>query len=222
MIKNSKLFLPFFQKIKYIIYLSFFFYCEEKLSQQYLVDDAFIVTNRTLQIDAFLSENVNWFIPVYQFVPNLEISMGIGSIVNDEHLKESELLFQSKYYFNKSFVKSLNISFTTGTIFNFNRNVKDRLKLLYAYIPVSHSINSEKITLHYNLGYQQNFSDSGIAKHSVINGIRMEVLFWGSMFMWSEVAGYNFKEYEIQTALNYLFIPNSLSATISILSKIKS
>lgn len=40
--------------------------------------------------------------------------------------------------------------------------------------------------------------------------------------MWSEVAGYNFKEYEIQTALNYLFIPNSLSATISILSKIKS
>lgn len=179
MIKNSKLFLPFFQKIKYIIYLSFFFYCEEKLSQQYLVDDAFIVTNRTLQIDAFLSENVNWFIPVYQFVPNLEISMGIGSIVNDEHLKESELLFQSKYYFNKSFVKSLNISFTTGTIFNFNRNVKDRLKLLYAYIPVSHSINSEKITLHYNLGYQQNFSDSGIAKHSVINGIRMEVLFLG-------------------------------------------
>ncbi len=95
-----------------------------------------------------------WALPACNPTGNLEFTVGGGRARHDDAPATSDYVFQAKTLFRPLETNDWGIGFAVGTIRHPEINPgPNMLGNTYAYIPLSVSLNDDKVILHANLGW---------------------------------------------------------------------
>lgn len=121
-------------------------------AQQFVTDDAAIVDFRACQLEAWHGEVASWVLPACQFVPRLELTAGIGFVAEDGS-RAAEYVLQGKYLLRELTPDGWGAALVAGLGDNPLSQVGGGVAGIFAYVPLSVSLGSDRLVLHGNLGW---------------------------------------------------------------------
>jgi hypothetical protein len=152
-------------------------------AQQFVADDAAIGDRGSCQLEAWHGEFASWIIPACHFVPNLELSLGVGFVGHGPDARDTEFLVEGKYLFREMAPNRPGIGLVAGFEVDPRASTgRDRFEGVYAYVPVSFGFNEDRLVLHGNLGWHFERDDHGHghgdedAHHALTWAVRADVL----------------------------------------------
>jgi hypothetical protein len=119
--------------------------------QQFGTDDASIVGFRACQLEAWHGETETRVEPACQPIRNLEIMVGFGLLPNDTG-RSRQILMETKYAVVDSDDSGIGLAFAAGVEIEPPEHTAANVAALYALVPVSVDLASDRLTLHANLG----------------------------------------------------------------------
>jgi len=123
-------------------------------AQQYVVDDAAIVDHGACQLEAWHGRRASWILPACQPIRNLEIAMGAGFIDDGDGAREPEYAIEAKTLLRPLAPDSWGVGLVVGVGPNPGAvGIRRRLGDVYAFVPVSLSLASDRLVLHGNAGW---------------------------------------------------------------------
>lgn len=124
----------------------------------FVTDDARLTTAGSCQLESWMriypDSKELWALPACNPTGNLEFTVGGGRARHDDAPATSDYVFQAKTLFRPLETNDWGIGFAVGTIRHPEINPgPNMLGNTYAYIPLSVSLNDDKVILHANLGW---------------------------------------------------------------------
>jgi len=186
------------------------------VAQQYVVDDAAIVDRGTCQIEAWHGRRASWILPACQPVRNLEVAIGVGFIDDGEGARETEYAVEAKTLFRPLSPGSWGLGLVVGVGPNPSAVTGERrLADVYAFVPASLAIGSDRLILHGNLGWawERDAVDHGDHTHEedghhLTWGARADLSVVPFVSLITEFAGEDDSRPEYQTGLR-LHLPDA-------------
>lgn len=121
-------------------------------AQQFVTDDAAVVDRRACQLEAWHGEVASWILPACQFIPNLELTAGIGFLEHGDG-RDTEYVVQGKYLLRELTPGGFGTGLVAGVGLDPLAQVMGGLRGVFAYVPVSVSLGADRVVLHANLGW---------------------------------------------------------------------
>lgn len=122
-------------------------------AQQFVTDDAAVVEYRAVQLEGWHGESSSWILPAFQLIPNLEITTGIGRVV-EEGVRKTEYVAQGKYLFQERTDSSLGVGIVAGAGFGrLPQVVGGAVAVAFAYVPISVAVLADRVVVHANAGW---------------------------------------------------------------------
>ncbi len=127
-------------------------------ARPFVTDDARLTTAGSCQLESWMriypDSKELWALPACNPTGNLEFTVGGGRARHDDAPATSDNVFQAQTLFRPLETNDWGIGFAVGT----NRHPEinpgpNMLGNTYAYIPLSGSLNDDKVILHANLGW---------------------------------------------------------------------
>jgi len=127
-------------------------------ARPFVTDDARLTTAGSCQLESWMriypDSKELWALPACNPTGNLEFTVGGGRARHDDAPATSDYVFQAKTLFRPLETNDWGIGFAVGTIRHPEINPgPNMLGNTYAYIPLSVSLNDDKVILHANLGW---------------------------------------------------------------------
>lgn len=127
-------------------------------ARPFVTDDARLTTAGSCQLESWMriypESKELWALPACNPTGNLEFTVGGGRARHDDAPATSDYVFQAKTLFRPLETNDWGIGFAVGTIRHPEINPgPNMLGNTYAYIPLSVSLNDDKVILHANLGW---------------------------------------------------------------------
>lgn len=127
-------------------------------ARPFVTDDARLTTAGSCQLESWMriypDSKELWALPACNPTGNLEFTVGGGRTRHDDAPATSDYVFQAKTLFRPLETNDWGIGFAVGTIRHPEINPgPNMLGNTYAYIPLSVSLNDDKVILHANLGW---------------------------------------------------------------------
>ena len=127
-------------------------------ARPFVTDDARLTTAGSCQLESWMriypDSKELWALPACNPTGNLEFTVGGGRAHHDDAPATSDYVFQAKTLFRPLETNDWGIGFAVGTIRHPEINPgPNMLGNTYAYIPLSVSLNDDKVILHANLGW---------------------------------------------------------------------
>lgn len=127
-------------------------------ARPFVTDDARLTTAGSCQLESWMriypDSKELWALPACNPTGNLEFTVGGGRARHDDTPATSDYVFQAKTLFRPLETNDWGIGFAVGTIRHPEINPgPNMLGNTYAYIPLSVSLNDDKVILHANLGW---------------------------------------------------------------------
>ena len=127
-------------------------------ARPFVTDDARLTTAGSCQLESWMriypDSKELWALPACNPTGNLEFTVGGGRAGPDDAPATSDYVFQAKTLFRPLETNDWGIGFAVGTIRHPEINPgPNMLGNTYAYIPLSVSLNDDKVILHANLGW---------------------------------------------------------------------
>lgn len=127
-------------------------------ARPFVTDDARLTTAGSCQLESWMriypDSKELWALPACNPTGNLEFTVGGGRARHDDAPATSDYVFQAKTLFRPLETNDWGIGFAVGTIRHPEINPgPNMLGNTYAYIPLSASLNDDKVILHANLGW---------------------------------------------------------------------
>ena len=127
-------------------------------ARPFVTDDARLTTAGSCQLESWMriypDSKELWALPACTPPGNLEFPAGGGRARHDDAPATSDYVFQAKTLFRPLETNDWGIGFAVGTIRHPEINPgPNMLGNTYAYIPLSVSLNDDKVILHANLGW---------------------------------------------------------------------
>ena len=127
-------------------------------ARPFVTDDARLSTAGSCQLESWMriypDSKELWALPACNPTGNLEFTVGGGRARHDDAPATSDYVFQAKTLFRPLETNDWGIGFAVGTIRHPEINPgPNMLGNTYAYIPLSVSLNDDKVILHANLGW---------------------------------------------------------------------
>lgn len=161
-----------------------------RASGPFLTDDAAITTG-TVQVETWYRTGAagweTWALPEVQVIPNLELTLGVGTIARGGEVVE-DFVLQGKTLIRPLAVGDWGIGLTLGAPLRASGRPQGSPRgNFYAYVPLSWSMFEERLVLHHNLGYLYNpASDS---PHDVTWNFVAEVALHERLALAAEIYG---------------------------------
>lgn len=202
------------------------FFARPADAQQFVVDDAEIVDRNACQFEAWHGQTGSWILPACQFIPNLEITAGIGFVDEGGDTRDVEYVVQAKYLFRE--LRPNDIAFGLVAGFGFDPLAQvtgQRLHGFFAYVPATVSLFDDRAFVHGNLGFALEDGDYLYGPgHDVGHGHEYRRLTWGLRTdVWitpraaliAEIFGEDRLYPEFQVGTRYVAIPERLEVDLS-------
>lgn len=127
-------------------------------ARPFVTDDARLTTAGSCQLESWMriypDSKELWALPACNPTGNLEFTVGGGRARHEDAPATSDYVFQAKTLFRPLETNDWGIGFAVGTIRHPEINPgPNMLGNTYAYIPLSVSLNDDKVILHANLGW---------------------------------------------------------------------
>ena len=127
-------------------------------ARPFVTDDARLTTAGSCQLESWMriypDSKELWALPACNPTGNLEFTVGGGRARHDDAPATSDFVFLAKTLFRPLETNDWGIGFAVGTIRHPEINPgPNMLGNTYAYIPLSVSLNDDKVILHANLGW---------------------------------------------------------------------
>jgi len=186
------------------------------VAQQYVVDDAEIVDSGACQIEAWHGRRASWILPACRPIRNLEIAMGVGFIDEGDGAREPEYALEAKTLFRPLSPGSWGLGLVVGVGPNPGAvGSQRRLGEVYAFVPASLSLGSDRMMLHGNGGWawERDTVDHGDhthehAGHHITWGTRADFSLAPVVSLIAEFSGEGDSRPEYQTGLR-LHLPDA-------------
>jgi hypothetical protein len=200
----------------------------DAFAQQFVVDDAEIADRGACQLEAWHGQTGSWILPACQFIPNLEITAGIGFVDEDGDTRDFEYVVQGKYIFRELQPNDFAIGLVAGFGFDpLSQVTGERVHGYFAYVPVSVSIFDDRAFLHGNLGWvyhddDHHDDDDGHhhapdveGHHAVTWGLRTDIWIAPRLALIAEIFGEDRLYPEFQLGGRVVLIPDRLELDLS-------
>jgi hypothetical protein len=193
-------------------------------AQQFVVDDAEIVDRNACQFEAWHGQSASWILPACQFIPNLEITAGIGFVDEGGDTRDIEYVVQGKYLFRELQPNDFSIGFVAGFGFDpLSQITGERLHGFFAYVPATVSLVDDRAFLHGNVGWAFHDEDDrghGHAHqngghHAVTWGLRSDVWITPRVALIAEIFGEDRLLPEYQLGGRFVLIPERFELDLS-------
>ena len=127
-------------------------------ARPFVTDDARLTTAGSCQLESWMriypDSKELWALPACNPTGNLEFTVGGGRARHDDAPATSDYVFQAKTLFRPLETNDWGLGFAVGTIRHPEINPgPNMLGNTSAYIPLSVSLNDDKVILHANLGW---------------------------------------------------------------------
>lgn len=156
------------------------FFVTPALAQQYVVDDAEIVDYRACHVEAWHGERASWILPACQPVRNLEVAAGVGFIDDGFGARETEYAIEAKTLFRPLSTNDWGAGLVVGVGPNPSASAGEvRFGDVYAFVPISVSLLSDRLVLHPNVGWLWQRDDHADHGHSHGGDDAHHALTWG-------------------------------------------
>jgi hypothetical protein len=140
-------------------------------AQQFVVDDVAIVEFRACQVEAWHGEAASWIVPACHFIPNVELSAGIGFVGHGG--RDVEYVLPAKYMHIEPRPGGVGAGFVIGLgLGPLSQVTRDGVGGVFGYLPVTASIGDDRLLLHANPGarYDRGGRDHGDGAHHALTG----------------------------------------------------
>jgi hypothetical protein len=143
-------------------------------AQQFYTDDAAIVDAGACQVEGWYGETALWLLPACHFVPNLELTVGLG--VLQDAGQRLEYVVQGKYLLRDVSPRGVGVAVAAGLGFGPLAQVPgDGVAAAFAYVPVTWAPGAGRLVFHGNIGWQFDRNETGI-RHALIWGVAGDAL----------------------------------------------
>lgn len=129
-----------------------------------ITDDARIVDKKACQVESWLRLNRDsrelWALPACTPVENFEVTVGGGAARADDGSRTTDVVIQGKTLFKPLETNGYGAGLVVGTVRHPAINAgSNQLGDVYAYVPASLSLASDRVVLHANLGALRSSED---------------------------------------------------------------
>ena len=187
-------------------------------ARPFVTDDARLTTAGSCQLESWMriypDSKELWALPACNPTGNLEFTVGGGRARHDDAPATSDYVFQAKTLFRPLETNDWGIGFAVGTIRHPEINPgPNMLGNTYAYIPLSVSLNDDKVILHANLGW---LKDKASGQSSLSWGVGSEFKLHAKLLGIAETFGDNRSMSYGQVGVRYSVRPDlfQVDATI--------
>ncbi|TVR66105.1 MAG: hypothetical protein EA422_02715 [Gemmatimonadales bacterium] len=123
--------------------------------QQYVVDDAVIVSPRACQIEAWHGERASWILPACHLLPGLELSIGAGFVNGAGLDRTPEYALEAKTLLRDAAVDGWGIGMVLGVGPNPSADADQRrFGDIYLFSPATLPLLQGRLVVHGNLGWR--------------------------------------------------------------------
>lgn len=187
-------------------------------ARPFVTDDARLTTAGSCQLESWMriypDSKELWALPACNPTGNLEFTVGGGRARHDDAPATSDYVFQAKTLFRPLETNDWGIGFAVGTIRHPEINPgPNMLGNTYAYIPLSVSLNDDKVILHANLGW---LKDKASGQNNLSWGVGSEFKLHAKLLGIAETFGDNRSMSYGQVGVRYSVRPDlfQVDATI--------
>ena len=187
-------------------------------ARPFVTDDARLTTAGSCQLESWMriypDSKELWALPACTPTGNLEVTVGGGRARHDDAPATSDYVFQAKTLFRPLETNDWGIGFAVGTIRHPEINPgPNMLGNTYAYIPLSVSLNDDKVILHANLGW---LKDKASGQNNLSWGVGSEFKLHAKLLGIAETFGDNRSMSYGQVGVRYSVRPDlfQVDATI--------
>ncbi len=187
-------------------------------ARPFVTDDARLATAGSCQLESWMriypDSKELWALPACNPTGNLEFTVGGGRARHDDAPATSDYVFQAKTLFRPLETNDWGIGFAVGTIRHPEINPgPNMLGNTYAYIPLSVSLNDDKVILHANLGW---LKDKASGQNNLSWGVGSEFKLHAKLLGIAETFGDNRSMSYGQVGVRYSVRPDlfQVDATI--------
>lgn len=142
-------------------------------AQQMVVDDAGITDPGACQLETWMGQLGGWFQPACTALGRTELTLGIGYTDEphgDHTHRHTEVFAEAKVNVLPDDPGALGLSLVAGAGFGFEAGLP--FEGVYAYVPVTYTLASERALFHANLGWAYETEDR---QHVALYGLRADV-----------------------------------------------
>ena len=187
-------------------------------ARPFVTDDARLTTAGSCQLESWMriypDSKELWALPACNPTGNLEFTVGGGRARHEDAPATSDYVFQAKTLFRPLETNDWGIGFAVGTIRHPEINPgPNMLGNTYAYIPLSVSLNDDKVILHANLGW---LKDKASGQNNLSWGVGSEFKLHAKLLGIAETFGDNRSMSYGQVGVRYSVRPDlfQVDATI--------
>ena len=187
-------------------------------ARPFVTDDARLTTAGSCQLESWMriypDSKELWALPACNPTGNLEFTVGGGRARHDDAPATSDYVFQANTLFRPLETNDWGIGFAVGTIRHPEINPgPNMLGNTYAYIPLSVSLNDDKVILHANLGW---LKDKASGQNNLSWGVGSEFKLHAKLLGIAETFGDNRSMSYGQVGVRYSVRPDlfQVDATI--------
>ena len=179
-------------------------------ARPFVTDDARLTTAGSCQLESWMRTYPDgkelWALPACNPTGNLEFTVGGGRARRDGEPSTSDYVFQAKTLFRPLETNDWGIGIAVGTIRHPEINPgPNMLGNTYAYIPLSVSLNDDKVILHANLGW---LKDKASGQSSLSWGLGSEFKVHTRLLGIAETYGDNHGMSYGQMGVRYSIVPD--------------
>ena len=179
-------------------------------ARPFVTDDARLTTAGSCQLESWMRTYPDgkelWALPACNPTGNLEFTVGGGRARRDGEPSTSDYVFQAKTLFRQLETNDWGIGIAVGTIRHPEINPgPNMLGNTYAYIPLSVSLNDDKVILHANIGW---LKDKASGQSSLSWGLGSEFKVHTRLLGIAETYGDNHGMSYGQVGVRYSIVPD--------------